>query len=128
MKRSDDDQELVLDTCPQLVSLHIDIWGQWDEEYESDDDYDGIIRSLTLDMPSLENLTIGHARTVKKCTLKCPKLVAIVLTDCWRMVALKFDNGTQLHNLKSESRLPSSGIVDKKKQVISYVFFFVFML
>ena len=119
MKRSDD-QEWVLDTCPQLVSLRVSIMALLDEE---DDDYDGIIRSITLELPSLENLYIGYAHTVKKCTLICPKLVDIEFSGCWRLVALKFDGGAQLHRLECESRLFSQCTADHKKQVILCVFF-----
>ena len=112
MKCGDDDQEWVLDTCPQLISLSIDIVSLHDEDDENDDesddesdeDYDGIIRSITLDLPSLEKLYLENARTVKKCMLTCPKLVDIEFMDCRRMVALTFDGGAQLHRLKSESR------------------------
>ena len=129
MKRSDDDQEWVLDTCPQLVSLEISIMGLKDTmrrwEPENDGDFDGIIRSITLDLPSLETLRIGPARTVKKCTLTCPKLVGISIGHCSRMVALKFDGGPQLHYLSSELRQPSECHADHKKQVTECVFVFV---
>ena len=107
MKRSDDDQEWVLDTCPQLVSLKISIMGLQKGDHENDDDHDGIIRSITLDLPSLETLWIGQACTVKKCTLICPKLVGISIIYCLRMEALKFDGGAQLHYFSSELRQPS---------------------
>ena len=118
MKRSDDDREWVLDNCPQLVSLKIYLMCLRDEDDENDDDYDGIMRSITLDLPSLEKLCLRFAHTVKKCTLTCPKLVDLELMDCWRMVALKFDGGAQLHRLNGESRSSSSCTADHKKEVI----------
>lgn len=114
MKRRDD-QEWVLDACPQLVSLRVSIL--WDEVDDHDDDH-AIIRRMTLELPSLENLFIGRAHTVKTCTLTCPKLVDIEIVWCPKMVALKFDGEAQLHRLKSESRLPSQCIADHKNQVI----------
>ena len=116
MRRSDD-EEWVLDAFPQLVSLKICIFCLHDEADEDDDDHDGIIRSVTLELPSLELLQIRDAHKVKKCTLTCPKLVDIEF-DCWRMVTLKFDGGARLHRLESKSRLPSSCNGGHKKQVI----------
>ena len=107
MKRSDDDREWVLDNCPQLVSLKIYLMCLRDEDDENDDDYDGIMRSITLDLPSLEKLCLRFAHTVKKCTLTCPKLVEISIIYCLRMEALKFEGGAQLHYFSSELRQPS---------------------
>ena len=117
MKRSNDDREWVLDNCPQLVSLKIFLMCLRDEDDEDDDDYDGIMRSITFDLPSLEKLCLRFAHTVKKCTLTCPKLVDIELMDCWRMVALNFDGGAQLHRLNGESGSSSSYVADHKKWV-----------
>ena len=125
----------MVDTCPQLISLSIDIVSLHDEDDENDDesddesdeDYDGIIRSITLDLPSLEKLYLENARTVKKCMLTCPKLVDIEIKRCPRMVTLKFDGGAQLHRLESESRLSSSCLAGHKKQVIRCVFICVCM-
>ena len=118
MKRTDDDREWVLDTCPQLVTLNLFIVCLLHEDDKNDDDHDGIIRSITLDWPSLEKFFLENADTIKKCTLTCPKLVDIELLECWRLVTLKFDGGDQLRRFESESRLSSSCIGDHKKQVI----------
>ena len=117
MKRSDD-QEWVLDAFPQLVSLKVYMWCLRDGEDEDDDDHDGIIRSITLDLPSLEKFELSDAYTVKKCTLRCPKLVDIEFPGCWRMVTLKFDGGARLRRLESESKSSSSYLTDHNKQVI----------
>ena len=102
MKRSDDDQEWVFDTCPQLVLLRIFIVCVEYEEDKDDDDHVGIIQSITLDLPSLEKLWIEKADAIKKCTLTCPKLVDIEFEKCWRIAALEFDGGAQLRRLESE--------------------------
>ena len=81
MKRNDD-QEWVLDAFPQLVSLKASMWCLRDEADENDDDHDGIIRSIIVELPSLEILQIRDAHTVKKCTLTCPKLVDLEFTSC----------------------------------------------
>ena len=87
------------------------------EEYDSDSDVD-IIRSIRLELPSLEKLYLKDAHTVENCTLTCPKLVDIKITGCREMVALKFANGAKLHRLESESRSPSQCIAYHKKQYV----------
>lgn len=92
-------QELVLDTLPQLASLTINflyaqLYGA--TEGVSDDDYDGIIRNITLELPSLRKLLLWRALTVKTCTLVCPKLVDVEFLFCQRMTTLNFDGGAQL--------------------------------
>ena len=118
LKRSDDGQEWVLDACPRLASYKFFFVSLQDEDDLNEDDYDGIIRSITLELPSLEKIQLENTHTLKRCTLTCPMLVAIEFMDCGRMVPLKFDGGAQLHRFESESRLSSSYIADHMKQVI----------
>ena len=113
MKQSDDDQEWVLDACPHLVSLKM-YYRPYEDEDNDDSDVD-IIRSIRLELPSLEKLHLKDAHTVGNCTLTCPKLADIEITGCWEMVALKFANGAQLHRLESKSRSPSQCIAYYKK-------------
>ena len=117
MKRGEDDQEWVLYTCPKLVSLRFFIVCVENEEDKDDDGHVGIIRSITLELPSLEKLWIENADAIKKCTLTCPKLVDIEFMGCRRMAALNFDGGAQSRRLESESRLSSSCIVHHKKVI-----------
>lgn len=96
-----DDKELLLDSLPNLVVFKLTFVCR---VYDGDDaDYDGIIRCITLQLPSLKTLYLCDAHTMKKCTLTCPKLVDINLRHCWRLVDLNFDAGAPLARLQCES-------------------------
>lgn len=103
--RGNDAQGLVLDAFPQLVFLKIIfLHDEAVDEYVLEDwDYRGIIRNISLDLPSLEKLLLRKAYSVSNCTLVCPKLVDIEFAECERMTTLNFNGGARLNRLISKS-------------------------
>ena len=101
--KHDDAQELVLDYFPQLLFLGLNVVCSRYANDESDEEYDDIIRSITLDLPSLETFALKKAHFVKTCSLICPTLEYLEFWQCRKMATLNFDGGARLKDLYCKS-------------------------